>query len=58
MNYYLIKKQTGELSIMEVKEADEASFQEQYEGQILLHGSSIQTILIAYGELLNESRAE
>ena len=58
MNYYLIKKQTGELTIMEVQAADEASFQEDYGEQILLSGSSIQTILIAYGELLNASTGE
>lgn len=58
MNYYLIKKQTGELSIMTVKEADEPSFQEDYGAEILLSGSSIQAILIAYGELLNASTGE
>ena len=58
MNYYLIKKETGELTIMEVHAADETSFQERYGAEVLLRGSSIQTILIAYGELLNASTGE
>ncbi|GAA3913143.1 hypothetical protein GO495_24805 [Chitinophaga oryziterrae] len=53
MNNYLIKTSEGELKIMQVKPADEASFHATYSNQIIASGSSIQEILIKYGELLN-----
>jgi hypothetical protein len=54
MNNYLIKTSEGELKIMQVKPADEASFHATYGKLIIASGSSIQEILIKYGQLLNE----
>lgn len=53
MRHYLIKTSEGALKIMQVSLADESSFQAAYGSQIILSGSSIQEVLIKWGQLLN-----
>lgn len=51
MNYYIIKNSDGELVIMKVRFDQEASFLEDYQGMILVCGSSMAEALIRFDEL-------
>lgn len=52
MKNYIIESCTGELTIVQVKAEQEAAFLAAHEGRILASGSSIQEVLIRFGELL------
>jgi hypothetical protein len=52
MKVYIIREE-GELKIITVQPPQETDFLREYAGKIIAQGSSIQEVLIRFGELVN-----
>ncbi|MBS0030036.1 hypothetical protein ACTJJ0_21360 [Chitinophaga sp. 22321] len=55
MKNYIVKEATGELTIMQVKPEQESAFLAAYEDSIVACGSSIQEVIIKFGELMKRN---
>jgi hypothetical protein len=60
MKVYIVKETSGniegadDLKIIKVQPEDEKAFLEEYQGRIIITGSSIQDVLIKFSQLLND----
>lgn len=60
MKVYIIKEKPGniegadDLKIIKVQPEQEKAFLEEYQGRIIITGSSIQDVLIQFGQLIND----